>query len=81
MTFLDIVNQIEEALFQRQYGEETISNWNENFSDGEFVDHWRGYYVTDLFELQSFLQACVIFNGTENQVILHATQIALNNQK
>lgn len=80
MTFTDIVNQIEEALIQRQYSQEIISNWNDKFSNGEFVEHWQGY-VNDLFELQSFLRACVIFNGTEDLVIIHATQLALNNQK
>jgi hypothetical protein len=80
MTFTDITNQIEEALIQGQYSKETIQNWNEKYSNGEFTDHWQGY-VIDLFELQSFLSSCVIFNGTHDLVIIHATQLALNNQK
>lgn len=80
MTFLDITNQIEESLKQGQYSQETISKWNDFYSNGKFVDHWQGY-VTNLFDLQSFLRSCVIFNGTHDLVIIHATQLALNNQK
>lgn len=39
MTFTDITNQIEEALIQGQYSKETIQNWNEKYSNGEFTDH------------------------------------------
>ena len=79
MTFIDIVNQIEKALIQGQYSQETIANWNEKFSNGEFVEHWQGY-VTNLVELQSFLST-VIFNGTVDKIIIHAIQLAFNNQK
>lgn len=84
MTFADILANIEAALVDGNYSQAQIKNWTGEYKNDQYItkqdkpDAMFDGYVTNVFELCSFLRSVVgIDNGTEQTVILVATHIAL----